>query len=232
MKKHLLHIAVTGLMVFTLSSCFSDNSSLGDPESVPTIQIAEIPEQSIVSYTGSHLQITPEINSVYNDSQLQYTWYLYIDKEHDEAGFRKNVIGTERNLDYEVNLSSGLYVVCLEVKVKETGLAQYARTNLSVSTEFSDGFYILKETEDGNSDIDLSTSTGMYTDVIQMLKGNHLQGKPVSLAMVYQQNYVNPDDNEMEMTNMLNVFTTEEYRGYLHLIVVRVHIVLLIYHGQ
>lgn len=214
MKKQILSIAITGLLAISLSSCYRDSSSLGDPDSVPTIDIAEMPEQSIVSYKGNHLQITPEIKTVYNDSQLQYTWYLYIDKEHDEAGFRKNIIGTERNLDYEVNLSSGLYVVCLEVKVKETGLAQYARTNLSVSTEFSDGFYVLKQTEDGNTDIDLSTESGMSTDILQKLTGEHLQGEPVSLAMVYQQNYVNPDKNEMEMTNMLNIFTTQEYRGY------------------
>ena len=214
MKKDILSIAITGLLAISLHSCYSDSSSLGDPDSVPTIEITEMPEQSIVSYKGNHLQITPEIKTAYNDSQLQYTWYLYIDKEHDEAGFRKNVIGTERNLDYEVNLSSGLYVVCLEVKVKETGLAQYARTNLSVSTEFSDGFYILKQTEDGNTDIDLSTESGLSADILQKLTGEHLQGEPVSLAMVYQQNYVNPDNNEMEMTNMLNIFTTEEYRGY------------------
>lgn len=214
MKKDILSIAITGLLAISLHSCYSDSSSLGDPDSVPTIEITEMPEQSIVSYKGNHLQITPEIKTAYNDSQLQYTWYLYIDKEHDEAGFRKNVIGTERNLDYEVNLSSGLYVVCLEVKVKETGLAQYARTNLSVSTEFSDGFYVLKQTEDGNTDIDLSTESGLSADILQKLTGEHLQGEPVSLAMVYQQNYVNPDKNEMEMTNMLNIFTTEEYRGY------------------
>ena len=214
MKKRILNIAVTGLLTFALSSCFSDDSSLGDPNSVPTINIAEIARQAIVSYKGNHLVINPEITSVYDDSQLQYTWYLYIDKAHDKDGFRKNVIGTERNLDYEVNLSSGLYVVCLEVKVKETGLAQYARADLEVSTEFSDGFYIMKQTEDGNTDIDLSAESGMSTDIIKKLTGAPLACEPVSLAMVYQQNYVNPDVNKMEMTNMLNIFTTQEYRGY------------------
>ncbi len=214
MKKHILNIAVTVLLTLALSSCFSDESSLGDPNSVPTIKVT-IPEKtSVVSYKGNHLTINPEIESIYDDSQLQYTWYLYVDKDMSGAHFRDEVIGTERNLDWEVNKPSGVYIVCFEVKVKETGLSQYSQDTLNVSTEFSDGFYILKETEDGQADIDLSTETGFSSDIIQKLTGNHLQGKPVTLAMVYQQNYVNPNTNEMEMTNMLNIFTTEEYRAY------------------
>lgn len=214
MKKQILQIAITGLMSIVLSSCFSDDSSLGDPSSVPSIEIAEMPDQSIISYAGNHLTIVPEIKTAYKESELQYTWYVYVDKEHSDAGFRQNVIGTEHDLDYEVNLSSGLYVVCLEVKVKATGLAQYARTNLTVSTEFSDGFYILKQTDSGETDIDLLTGNGLSADILTKMNGAPLKGEPVSLAMVYQQNYVNPDNNEMEMTNTLNIFTTEDYRGY------------------
>lgn len=214
MKKHILNIAIMGLLALALSSCFSDSSSLGDPNSVPTIEIT-IPEKtSVVSYKGNHLTINPEIKSVYDDSQLRYTWYLYVDKNMSGAHFRDEIIGTERNLDWEVNKPSGVYIACLEVEVKETGLKQYSQDTLLVSTEFSDGFYILKETEDGQTDIDMSAESGMSIDIIKKMTGAPLAGKPVSLAMVYQQNYVNPNTNEMEMTNMLNIFTTEEYRGY------------------
>ena len=203
------------IFCMTLASCYSDDSSLGDPASVPTIEIGEMAEQSVVSYAGNSLVIEPEVKTAYSDDDLQYTWYLYIDKSYSDDGFRGTVIGTQKKLDYEVNLSSGVYVVTLEVKVKATGLAQYARTNLSVSTEFSDGFYILKETADGNTDLDLvTTAGGMSTDILTKLNGEPQKGAPVSLAMVYQQNYVNPDNNEMEMANMLNIFSTGDYRAY------------------
>lgn len=197
-----------------LACCYDDKSSLGNPDSVPAITIGNMEEQSVVSYAGNILTITPEIKSGYDDSDLQYTWYLYVDKSHSEGGFRQTVIGRERNLNYEVNLSSGVYVVALEVKVKSTGLAQYARTNLNVSTEFSDGFYVLKETVDGNTDLDLVTTNGLSSNLLTKILGAPLKGTPVSLAMVYQQNYVNPDNNEMEMTNMLNIFTSADYRAF------------------
>jgi len=214
MKKHIFQIALAGVLTFALGACYSDDSSLGDPEKVPTIEIGEMPEQSVVSYAGNHLTISPEVKTKYDDSQLQYTWYLYIDKSYSDAGFREHVIGTERNLDYEVNLSSGVYIITLEVKVKATGLAQYARTNLNVSTAFSDGFYVLKETADGNTDLDLVTTDGFSSDILTKLNGEPMKGAPVSLAMVYQQNYVNPDSKEMEMANMLNIFSAADYRAY------------------
>lgn len=212
-----------GALVLLLSACFSDNSSLGDPDSVPQIGIVEIPEQSVVSYVGDHLVIKPEIETTYDDSQLQYTWYLYVDKEHSKDGFRQNVIGTERNLDYEVNLASGVYVVALEVKVKATGLAQYARANVNVSTAFSNGYYILKETGTGDTDLDFLSmsasgqgegrSQAMMENLLTKF-GAPMKGKPVSLAMIYQQDYVNPDVDQMEKTNMINIFSTEDYHAY------------------
>ena len=228
MKKNIFHIVLLGLLALSLNSCISDGSALGDPDSVPTIGIVEIPEQTAVSYVGNHLTISPEITTTYDDSQLQYTWYLYVDKEHSKDGFRQNIIGTERNLDYEVNLPSGVYVVALEVKVKESGLAQYARANLNVSTAFSNGFYVLKETADGNTELDFllktvkekANETDADEDTLVLMENllekfeAPMKGKPVSLAMLYQQDYVNPDANQMEKTNMIHLFTTEDYRAY------------------
>ena len=228
MKKNIYYTVLLGLLTIVLNSCISDSSSIGDPDSVPTIGIAEIPEQSVVSYVGDHLVIIPEIKSSYDDSQLQYTWYLYVDKEHSKGGFRQNIIGTERNLDYEVNLASGVYVIALEVKVKATGLAQYARANVNVSTAFSNGYYIIKETEEGNTELDFllkttkekANETDIAEDTLMLMEnllnkfGAPMKGKPVSLAMIYQQDYVNPDVSQMEKTNMIHLFTTEDYRAY------------------
>ena len=125
------------IMPWVFSSCYSDDSSLGDPASVQSIEINDIPPQSVISYAGNVLSINPEITTDYPENDLQYTWYLYVDNSFDGTGFRDTVIGNERNLNYEVNLASGAYVVVLEVKSRTTGYARYTRTSLNVSTEFS-----------------------------------------------------------------------------------------------
>jgi len=215
MKKHIFQIVLAGLLPFALTACFSDDSSLGDPNSVPAIEIGEMPVQSVVSYIGNHLTITPEIKTAYKDSELQYTWYLYDEKDiTKKAGFRDSIIDTNRNLDIEVNLPTGVYTIAFEVKVKETGLAKYARTNVNVATAFSEGWYVLKQTESGDTDFDLISETNSSTDLITKFEGEPLKGAPLSLAMIYQQDYVNPDDNEMGKANMINVFSEENYRAY------------------
>ncbi len=171
--------------------------------------------QSVVSYIGNHLTITPEIKTAYKDSELQYTWYLYDEKNiTKKAGFRDSIIDTNRNLDIEVNLPTGVYTIAFEVKVKETGLAKYARTSVKVATAFSEGWYVLKQTESGDTDFDLISETNSSTDLITKFEGEPLKGAPLSLAMIYQQDYVNPDDNEMGKANMINVFSEENYRAY------------------
>ena len=214
MKRRIITIIMAALISFTVSSCYSDDSSLGDPSSVQSIEISDIPPQSVISYAGNVLSITPEITTGYPESDLQYTWYIYVDKDINTTGFRSNVIGNERTLNYEVNLASGAYVVVLEVKSITTGYARYTRTTLNVSTEFSDGFYVLKETDGGLTDIDMVTSNGVSSNIITKLSGEPMKGAPTALAVLYMQQYVNPDNNQMGVANMLNIFTTEDYRAY------------------
>ena len=114
MKKNLFQIALAAVLPLALTACFSDDSSLGDPSSVPVIDIEEMPVQSVVSYVGNHLTITPEINTPYKESELDFKWYLYDENDiAKEAGFRDSVIDTKRNLNFEVNLPTGNYTIAL-----------------------------------------------------------------------------------------------------------------------
>lgn len=202
------------VMPWVFSSCYSDDSSLGDPSSVQSIEITDIPAQSVISYVGNILSITPEITTDYPESDLQYTWYLYVANSFDGAGFRDMEIGHERTLNYEVNLASGAYVIVLEVKSLTTGYARYTRTSLNVSTEFSNGFYILKEVDGGQTELDMVSDNGLSSNLITKVSGEPMRGTPVSLAVMYMQQYVNPDTKEMGVSNMLNIFTTADYRAY------------------
>ena len=63
---------------------------------------------------------------------------------------------------------------------------------LSLSSCFSD--YVLKETTDGNSDVDLITKDGKTGyNIIASMDGEALHGKPLSMGAQYNAYYVNPE---------------------------------------
>lgn len=53
-----------------------------------------------------------------------------------------------------MELKIGTYTVVCEVTNKETGYFNLTEFSLKVTSAFSEGFYILKETTDGNTDMD------------------------------------------------------------------------------
>ena len=78
MNKNIITIVLAMLLPWAVASCYSDDSSLGDPASVKSIEIKDIPPQSAVSFAGKTLTITPEITTDYPESDLKYTWYIYV----------------------------------------------------------------------------------------------------------------------------------------------------------
>ena len=214
MKKHIINIALATALAVSLASCYSDDSSLGDMSKVGAIEIAEMPTQSLISYSGNHLTVTPEIKTSFAENDLEYAWYLYQERKDEENGFRTNCISRERNLDYEVNLGSGTYTVALEVKARSNGFTKLAKMTLNVKTEFADAFYILKETAEGASELDIATSGGVSENLITKMYGKPVSGKPVNLAMLYAQQCIDPDTEEMTTANTINVFTETSYESY------------------
>ena len=86
---------------------------------------------------------------------------------------------------------------------------------LRTNTSFSQGFYILKETADGNTDLDVYGTESFSEDVLSGIYGAPLSGKPLNLAMTYDQSYIDEATQEMAGTNMVHVFTDAGiYRGF------------------
>ena len=152
----------------TLTGCFDDDStSATDNIAATTIEGIE---SSYVktAYVGEHLVITPDVKASFPEGQLTYTWML-LDSNTDSTDKNGNtieptIIGSEKNLDYDVQLSPGIYQLRLAVADKESGYTAYAKTSLTVRTLFSQAFYILKETAEGNTEVDLLTLDGQKGD--------------------------------------------------------------------
>ena len=199
-----------------LTSCFSDESTAWN-QTVGDIEIGGI-ENSYVktAYVGEHLIINPVVNTDYSDADMEYKWMLVDGRTGtiDEIGdtIQPRIIGTQKNLDYEVNISPGQYQLRLYATAKSNKYTAIAYATLTVQTNFSQGFYILKETVDGNTELELLDRNGrLTTDLLQAIYGRALSGKPVNLCTVYDLAYINPDNDEMETVNTLLVATDRDF---------------------
>lgn len=212
-KIYLLYLLALLPMIFI--SCDADDDSSLANGTLPTIELGEFPEEgyNVVSYQGNHLKITPEIKTSYNDSQLTYSWYLVDNLKdnrvyNDRKKYEWELISNDRNLDYDVNLAPGSYYVYLEVKA-DNGYAVTQRVQLLASTDFSAGYYILKETADGHSELDIfrQDENKLIENLFAATTGEALQGEPLFLSMSYDNGYIDEETNETAGANFANIVT-------------------------
>ena len=183
------------LIVAGLCSCIKDDSTHADPL-ISDIEVSGIAESySIVSYAGEHLRISPVLNSSYND--IEYGWYYYdpdYSPDYNEAGVREYKmipIADTKDLDYEVNIPPGNYKIVFSAKSSENGYTVYQTADLETTTEFTRGLYIVKETSDGNTDMDMYNSDGvLMTDLISKVYGEPMDGKPNLLGVTFDRAYL------------------------------------------
>lgn len=221
-KLNILQSLLLSFLSVGLWACFDDQSSLGTAGAVTEIVIADLPDTAVISYNGVVLDVTPDMQgTTYPEDELEYAWYMYDSRDADfgadgfEEGYRAHRVGDGKTLSYEVNLPSGDYYFIFEAVAKTTGYSQAKRMKVSVSTDFSRGFFILKETAEGMTELDMYTGQkGVTSDLMQKRLGASLEGMPLNLAVVYSQAYINDDNQTMERTNMVHIFTESTYRGF------------------
>lgn len=216
MKK--LIYCLLSVFVFATTSCFKDESALGK-DFIPDIEIAELRDTSIVSYAGNVLTINPQLKTTYAEDELSYAWYIYDANKSSTTetglnGFRTKKISEEKMLSYEVDLPSGTYGIVFEVTAAKYAYSRRATMELATSTEFSKGFYVLKETADKRTDLDLAIDGKLNEDILTHTLGDPLEGKPLNLSVVYGQGYIDEETQKMAYTKALNVFTEKDYRAF------------------
>lgn len=202
------------LFVFGLTSCFDDETSPGTQE-VGAIEIGKLRDTAMISYNQNVLRVLPDVKAGYPESEMKYAWYIYGGSFEDKKNYRENRIDEngEKELAYEVNLPSGVYTVVFEATAPND-YVQTATFRLSVSTPFSQGFYILKENADGNTELDLLTADGLVSDLMNSMLGASLSGKPLGVSVIYNNGYIDEEDAEMKSDNMVHVFAERDYRAF------------------
>ena len=192
MRKYVL-LALCSLGL--LNSCFKDDSTVAKEENrAPAIVVEGLNDTSVVSYS-TVLELTPTVPG-YADDELSFAWYIYGGQYETETeeGYRTIPIGEEKTLVYPVELKTGTYTVVCEATHKATGYFGLTEFTLNVTTAFSEGFYVLKETPDGNTDFDIYnyTSKTLKEDVLTTEHGAPMTGKPRNMTVIYGKTFIDP----------------------------------------
>lgn len=212
--KRSIYAALLALITLGFASCFDDegNYTYHDVDEIVISGIAASYQN--ISYNGEILEIDPVIESSYTD--LKYEWYMWEPSEEfgsnnnrDDDSYAAELIGTEKKLSYPVECPVGLYTIELKVYSESTGYFATASTRFDAVSEFTRGFYILKETPDGNTDFDL------YVDENKPIKENLLtqseqvlKGKPLCIGCVGSHGYLDESGNYQSAHTIC--VTTEE----------------------
>ncbi len=208
MKKNYLLLS---LLLLTFTSCFEDEGYYGyDYKDANNITIEGIEKYYLVySYMGEKLEVPVTVQTGATD--LEYAWYIWDVKRNqstsgEEMVHERVLIGTDKDLSYEVNLPPKNYKLMLEVKNKQTGYTSSAITDVEVSTTFLRGFYVLKETAEGNTELDFHYKENT-PNVLAATGQGAMEGKPVSLGICYAHGFADPETNEVDYCNTLAVTT-------------------------
>ena len=204
-------------MLLAFVSCFEDDTNYSY-KPVSDIEIKNIENLYVkVLYLGENLEITPEINTEYTD--LAYEWYLWKPSKEEYNGpeydpdYKSEMISTERNLNHPVDEigEAGTYTVMLKVISKSNDYAKSFTTRLDVTTEVSRGFYILKETADGNSELDLHYRDGepVMANLFTAKEYGPMEGKPLSLAVHFAHGYLDMIENKPKNCRSISVATDQ-----------------------
>lgn len=101
--------------------------------------------------------------------------------------FVQNVISTQKNLRYKVNLAPGVYTLVFKVTDNNYGIAWHGKTSLQITTDVYEGYLVLNEVA-GKSRLDMlsyQATSQQFTPITDVLKemGSALppQDKPVNI---------------------------------------------------
>lgn len=177
MKNRILkYMFVTGIIA-TIISCYDHGD--GDFKESGTLTIAGIND----SYAGKSLIDSLRINPVIENMQegdYEYLWYANsigtTPKEEPDT------ICREKNLNDLIKLPVGNYSLIFRATHVKTKVVSYKKTSLSVGSNYTTGWILLKEMA-GSTDIDMFTPSGIIMpDIMKNNHGETMKGKPVSMG--------------------------------------------------
>ncbi|GAA4302520.1 PKD-like family lipoprotein [Aestuariibaculum suncheonense] len=174
------------LSALLFASCYEDTGNYNYTE-IEDITIEEVPSQlGDLILIEDTIKINPVVGpkAEFDNNNFNYYWSL---KEGTGGSAKLVRFAFEKDLVMPVTLAGDITLM-FEVEHKETGIINYQIVNARGVSKFSNGMYLLKETSNGKTDIDmigLDSQTGeptTYPNLISVLNnGTGLDGTPVTI---------------------------------------------------
>ena len=211
MKNKILNLLGVVMALMFFQSCYEDEGNY-DYTELSAIEIEGIETSYVKRKLVDTLSIPVTINTEYNHDDLKYTWFIYDESKVNYIdAVPVDTISREKDLNYLVAAEPGNYVLTLRVENTDNQYAVYKSVSLQVTTQFSQGFYILKETADGNTDLDFcSTNMEMGPDIFANTKGGALKGKPEILSQMMDHPYIDPATSSRTYGHAIGITTSED----------------------
>ncbi|MES2455940.1 MAG: PKD-like family lipoprotein [Bacteroidota bacterium] len=175
MKK--LHILILGLFCMLSYSCIKEGGNQFKPE-LPAAAVDGYQKTYTVFTHRDTLKINP---AVADEAQYDFLWTVYSTNFNVNAGVvpKPDTLATTKNLQYEVLLNPGQYILILNVKNKKTAVTQMITSTLSVSTLTMSGWYMLKD-NGTKTDFDFVYNGGRIDNwMANFNEGKSLKGKAI-----------------------------------------------------
>lgn len=176
------------LCALLLAACHKDMNSY-DYSTIEEIEVNGIAESYNAVSNVDVLKIAPEVSSNLPDAHFEHTWTVY---ENNAQGYIPTVdtLSREKNLEFAVTLPAKSYTLVHIVTNKTTGLSKYTNVTLHVNTEYTRGWYVLKD--DGtSSDLDQFITDGSIIpgnrkneNIYSFINGEKLTGKGTRLTFL------------------------------------------------
>jgi len=186
---------LTALALLT-TGCYKDTSSTRfDPMGDILVSGIETEYRRITLL--SNLTIEPTVGSSLsseNTDQFQYLWTIYNARDRNAT---KDTLAQTKNINLPITLDPAEYIIELRV-TNHLGYSVFHTTTLFVETAFSNGWYFLKETAQGHTELDFFgredwTESGAWRitpDLLQSRLGITMPNPPTSLGFFPQFEYV------------------------------------------
>lgn len=163
MNKLYLYIYTFIVCPMMLCACFDDKGSY-DYHDINEITISGLQNKYQVYADVSTLKIEPEITTTEGDRNLIYEWRAV------QGYSSSTLIGTERNLDYHVQLEPNNYTLYLRVTDGETGVTSIKTAALEVGTPYMKGIMIVGQDAQNKTKLQMlsvGTDTTLIADVLK-----------------------------------------------------------------
>ena len=198
-----LYLYLLILLPLFCISCYDDKGNY-DYHALNQAEVAGI-DSMYTAIFMEKLVITPTIQSEDKERVYDYIWMCY-----DKNDFRKSIdtLSLEKDLDYTVLLSLSSYQLIFAYRDRETEITKYVYSSLSVESQNSRGWYVLKEKE-GGTDLDFFWKGKENTDLLQQTQGKMLTGKPRSLGFVGNYTWANEEEDKVETGNQCLLLASE-----------------------